>query len=61
MNIDEWRAALIEVASDSESAPGPRVRALELLGRDYGFIQQHRPRGIWWRLIDRCLPTEENP
>lgn len=42
----EWLANLEEVARDPDAASGPRVRALELIGREAGFIV--RERRPWW-------------
>lgn len=40
MSRIEWLQLLSDVARDPESAPGPRVRALELIGRELGYVKR---------------------
>jgi hypothetical protein len=47
MTKAEWLSALAEVATDPEAAPGPRVRALELIGYSENWVPRFRRR--WWQ------------
>jgi hypothetical protein len=47
MTKQEWLNQLAQVATDPEAAPGPRVRALELIAYAENWVPRFRRR--WWQ------------